>query len=310
MNLKKPYFWDLKKPNYISYILTPFTLPIILRNFFFNLLKKKNFSKIKTICIGNIYLGGTGKTPLTIKIFEILKKHNHKVATVKKFYKNQIDEQLLLKEATSAIISKSRKNALYEGIKNKYEILLFDDGLQDIEIDYDKKIVCFKINNWIGNGQLIPAGPLREKISSLKRFDALFLNGSNNNIHEYTEQIKKINPNIKIFKSKYRIKDIYKYDLNSEYLIFSGIGNPKDFKSLMLENNFKIKKEVLFTDHFNYSSKNLEDILNLARNEKLKIMTTSKDYIKLPKYYKKEISCLDIDLEIENQNELIDFLIN
>ena len=310
MNLKKPYFWDLKKPNYISYILTPFTLPIILRNFFFNLLKKKNFSKIKTICIGNIYLGGTGKTPLTIKIFEILKKHKHKVATVKKFYKNQIDEQLLLKEATSAIISKSRKNALYEGIKNKYEILLFDDGLQDIEIDYDKKIVCFKINNWIGNGQLIPAGPLREKISSLKRFDALFLNGSNNNIHEYTEQIKKINPNIKIFKSKYRIKDIYKYDLNSEYLIFSGIGNPKDFKSLMLENNFKIKKEVLFTDHFNYSSKNLEDILNLARNEKLKIMTTSKDYIKLPKYYKKEISCLDIDLEIENQNELIDFLIN
>ena len=157
---------------------------------------------------------------------------------------------------------------------------------------------------------MIPAGPLREKISSLKRFDALFLNGSNNNIHEYTEQIKKINPNIKIFKSKYRIKDIYKYDLNSEYLIFSGIGNPKDFKSLMLENNFKIKKEVLFTDHFNYSSKNLEDILNLARNEKLKIMTTSKDYIKLPKYYKKEISCLDIDLEIENQNELIDFLIN
>ena len=310
MNLKKPYFWDLKKPNYISYILTPFTLPIILRNFFFNLLKKKNFSKIKTICIGNIYLGGTGKTPLTIKIFEILKKHNHKVATVKKFYKNQIDEQLLLKEATSAIISKSRKNALYEGIKNKYEILLFDDGLQDIEIDYDKKIVCFKINNWIGNGQLIPAGPLREKISSLKRFDALFLNGSNNNIHEYTEQIKKINPNIKIFKSKYRIKNIYKYDLNSEYLIFSGIGNPKDFKSLMLENNFKIKKEVLFTDHFNYSSKNLEDILNLAKNEKLKIMTTSKDYIKLPKYYKKEISCLDIDLEIENQNELIDFLIN
>jgi len=310
MNLKKPYFWDLKKPNYISYILTPFTLPIILRNFFFNLLKKKNFSKIKTICIGNIYLGGTGKTPLTIKIFEILKKHNHKVATVKKFYKNQIDEQLLLKEATSAIISKSRKNALYEGIKNKYEILLFDDGLQDIEIDYDKKIVCFKINNWIGNGQLIPAGPLREKISSLKRFDALFLNGSNNNIHEYTEQIKKINPNIKIFKSKYRIKNIYKYDLNSEYLIFSGIGNPKDFKTLMLENNFKIKKEVLFTDHFNYSSKNLEDILNLAKNEKLKIMTTSKDYIKLPKYYKKEISCLDIDLEIENQNELIDFLIN
>ena len=63
-----------------------------------------------------------------------------------------------------------------ESIKKKYAILIFDDGLQDSQIDYDKKLVCFKSDNWIGNGQIIPAGPLREKISSLKRFDAIFLN--------------------------------------------------------------------------------------------------------------------------------------
>ena len=84
MNLKKPYFWDLPKPNIISYLLIPFTIPIILRNFLFKFFKKEKLSKIKTVCVGNIYLGGTGKTPLTIRIYEILKKLNYKVATAKK----------------------------------------------------------------------------------------------------------------------------------------------------------------------------------------------------------------------------------
>ena len=69
MNLKKPSFWEQSKPNLVSYILLPFSLPILLRNFLFQFIKKEKSSKIKTICIGNIYIGGTGKTPLTIKIY-------------------------------------------------------------------------------------------------------------------------------------------------------------------------------------------------------------------------------------------------
>ena len=110
MKLKKPSFWDLQKPNFLSYLLIPFSLPIIIRNFLFQFLKKEKSSKIKTICVGNIYLGGTGKTPLTIKISEILKQLNIKVATVKKNYSDQKDEELLLKQKTSLIIADSRKN--------------------------------------------------------------------------------------------------------------------------------------------------------------------------------------------------------
>ena len=89
MSLKKPSFWDLPKPSLVSYLLIPFTLPIVLRNFLFQFLKKEKSSNIKTICVGNIYLGGTGKTPLTIKISQILNKQGVKVATVKKNYLNQ-----------------------------------------------------------------------------------------------------------------------------------------------------------------------------------------------------------------------------
>ena len=308
MKLKKPSFWDLTKPNFLSYLLIPFSLPIILRNFLFYFLKKKKISKIKTICVGNIYLGGTGKTPLTIKISQILKQEGIKVATIKKNYLNQKDEQLLLKQKTSLIIADSRKDAISQGIKEKYDILVFDDGLQETKIDFDIKLVCFKSKIWIGNGQLIPAGPMREKISSFKRFDAVFLNGSSGNFEEIEKQIKNINLDIKIFKTFYKILNIQTYNLESKYLIFSGIGDPSSFRDILVENKFNVAREMVFPDHHDYSLYDLEKIRNIARNEKLKIITTEKDFMKIPQEFKKEINFLTIDLIIQDERKLIELL--
>ena len=308
MKLKKPSFWDLTKPNFLSYLLIPFSLPIILRNFFFQFLKKEKSSDIKTICVGNIYLGGTGKTPLTIKISQILKQEGIKVATIKKNYSNQKDEQLLLKQKTSLIIADSRKDAVKQGIKEKYDILVFDDGLQETKIDFDIKLVCFKSKIWIGNGQLVPAGPMREKISSLKKFDAVFLNGSTGNTEEIEKQIKSINLDIKIFKTFYKILNIQTYNLESKYLIFSGIGDPSSFKDILVENKFNVAREMVFPDHYDYSLKDLEKIQNIARNEKLKIITTEKDFMKIPQEFKKEINFLTIDLIIQDERKLIELL--
>ena len=308
MNFKKPYFWDLPKQNIISYLLLPFSIPLIIRNFIFDFIKRKKTSNIKTICVGNIYIGGTGKTQLTIKIYKILDKLNNKVATVKKDYLNQRDEQLLLKKKTSLIISKSRSIAIQEGIKKNYEFLVFDDGLQDAKIDYDLKLVCFNSKNWIGNGQYIPAGPMREKISSLKKFDAIILNGKSKNFEDIEKQIKKVNPLIEIFKSVYKISDISKYDLNSKYLIFSGIGNPANFKNTLLENNFKVAKEIIFPDHHDYSYKDLKKIRDIAKNENFKIITTEKDYMKIIDEFKNEINYLEIDLSIQDEDRLINLL--
>ena len=308
MKLKKPYFWDLTKPNFLSCLLIPFSLPVILRNFLFHFLKKKKSSDIKTICVGNIYLGGTGKTPLTIKIYQILKQEGIKVATIKKNYLNQKDEQLLLKQKTSLIIANSRKDAISQGIKEKYDILVFDDGLQETKIDFDIKLVCFKSKIWIGNGQLVPAGPMRERISSLKRFDAVFLNGSSGNFEKIEKQIKNINLDIKIFKTFYKILNIQTFNLESKYLIFSGIGDPSSFRDILVENKFNVTREMVFPDHYEYSLNDLKKIRNIAKNEKLKIITTEKDFMKIPQEFKKEINFLTIDLIIQNERELIKLL--
>ena len=308
MMLKKPKFWDLSRPNLISYLLLPFTLFILLRNYFSKKKGKKKFNQIKTICVGNIYLGGTGKTPLTLKIYEILKNRNLNVSTAKKFYPDQKDEQLLLSDNSSLILEKTREKAIKKGIKNNLDFLIFDDGIQDLSLEYDLKFVCFKTNNWIGNGQLIPAGPLREKISSLIKYDAVFLNGASNDLDKIILKIRTINPKIKIFTTSYKPINIKKFDLNLKYLIFSGIGNPNDFKNILINNKFIIKKEFIFPDHFEYSKRDIEKIIEIGKKENLKIMTTEKDFVKIDKEFKSDIDFLKIDLSIDQENELIELI--
>ena len=308
MMFKKPKFWDLSRPNLISYLLLPFTLFILLRNYFSKKKGKKKFNQIKTICVGNIYLGGTGKTPLTLKIYEILKNRNLNVSTAKKFYPDQKDEQLLLSDNSSLILEKTREKAIKKGIKNNLDFLIFDDGIQDLSLEYDLKFVCFKTNNWIGNGQLIPAGPLREKISSLIKYDAVFLNGASNDLDKIILKIRTINPKIKIFTTSYKPINIKKFDLNLKYLIFSGIGNPNDFKNILINNKFIIKKEFIFPDHFEYSKRDIEKIIEIGKKENLKIMTTEKDFVKIDKEFKSDIDFLKIDLSIDQENELIELI--
>ena len=214
-----------------------------------------------------------------------------------------------MKQKTSLMIVDSRKDAINIGIKEKYDVLIFDDGLQETKIDYDIKLACFKSKNWIGNGQLLPAGPLREKVSSLKKFNAVFLNGNSSNFKKIENQIKKISLDIKVFKTFYKVSNIQKYNLELKYLIFSGIGNPSDFKDILLKNKFNIAREIIFPDHYKYSLNDLEGMWNTAKKERLKIITTEKDFMKIPGKFKKKIDFLAIDLVIQDEKKLIDLLI-
>ena len=181
MNLIKPSFWD-KKIGFLSLVLYPITIIYILVIFFKRKFSKVQKFKIPIICVGNIYLGGTGKTTLSIKIYNLLKERGLKVCFIKKFYSNQEDERNLLSMKGFLISKKTRKEALLEAIKRGFKIAIFDDGLQDKTVEYDKKIVCFNNKNWIGNGKTIPSGPLREDINSIRKYDYVFLNGNLENL--------------------------------------------------------------------------------------------------------------------------------
>ena len=308
MKINKPKFWDLKKTTYLSKLLQPFTLPLIINNYFLSLNKKNKNKKIKTICLGNIYVGGTGKTPLTIKLNKILQGLNFKTATIKKFYKKQNDEQILLNNKTRLYCNKKRSEALNEAIKDGIEIAIFDDGLQDRSLKYDLSFVCFNNENWIGNGKLIPSGPLRENLKSILKYDAIFLNGNEEDNLDIKKSIKKISNNIKIFETLYKPTNVDKFNPNDNYLIFSAIGNPNTFRMTLLKNKIKIIKEIIFPDHYQYKKMDIEQIKHIALNLNLKIITTEKDFVKIPKKYSDDINFLEIDLIIKKQDELISFI--
>jgi len=307
MIYKKPRFWDFPNPNLFTYLLFPLTIPIRMNNFLLNNKSKIKSKDIFTICVGNIYLGGTGKTPTAIKLNKILTKYNLNVAIGRKFYPSHKDEIKILNEESNLLISSSRDKIL--SLKNlNVEVIIFDDGLQDKKIDYDLKFVCFDCLNWIGNGLLIPAGPLRENLKSLKKYDAVFLKNFTNSKKNIIKIIKKINHKIKIFFTNYKITNLNKFNFANKYLIFSGIGNPEDFKNILIKNNIKIIHEMIFPDHFDYKVDDLRKVKKIAKKYNAKIITTEKDYVKLPKKERRGIDYIKIELIFKNQKSLIHFI--
>jgi tetraacyldisaccharide 4'-kinase len=309
MKLKKPKFWDYKKPNLYAYLLLPISIILRLVSKLKSKPQNKN-SKIRTICVGNIYIGGTGKTSLVIKIKEILHQKNIKTCFIKKFYSDQTDEQQLLNNNGPLFTATKRITSLNEAISNGYEVAIFDDGLQDSNISYDLEIVCFNNLNWIGNGFTLPSGPLREGINNLKFYDNIFLNGNKENLVDIKHQIKKINPKININEGKYIPLNIDDFDKNHEYLIFSGIGNHKTFVNMLKNNNLKIIDDLEYPDHYQYLEKDFNEIIYKAKKYGAKIITTEKDYLRLDSFDKTEILFIKSSLKIMDEKNFIDILMD
>ena len=308
MKLKKPKFWDHKKPSFFSYLLLPFS---IILDLITKIKSKPKFSnsKIKTICVGNIYIGGTGKTSLAIKIKEILDKNNIKACFIKKFYPNQTDEQKLLSKNGVLFSNLKRITALNEAIAEGFEVAIFDDGLQDSSIKYDLEIVCFNNLNWIGNGLTLPSGPLRENINNLKSYENVFLNGNEESLIAIKEQIKRINPNININSGKYTPLNIGEFDKDQNYLVFSGIGNHKTFVEMLKNNKLKIVSDLEYPDHYQYSKKDFDEIIINAKKFNAHIITTEKDYLRLENLNRNEIFYVKSSLDISDEKNLTNKLI-
>ncbi len=304
MLIKKPRFWDSEKISIYSIILYPisiiyFFLLTIIKKF-----KKNQNFEIPIVCVGNIYLGGTGKTPLVYEIYNILNSIGKNPAIIKKYYNYLEDEISLLKSKSIVFSEKNRSLAIKELIENKYDTAIMDDGFQDFSIQKNFSILCFNEKQWIGNGLLIPAGPLRENLNSLSRANCIFINGKKNtNIEKQINKIKENN----IFYTKYVPKNISNFS-NKKIIAFAGIGNPINFFELIKDNNLNLIDYRSFPDHYNFSEKDLNDLILKAKNNDAILLTTEKDYFRINNSFKNSIEKLEVKLEIENKDNFIKLL--
>ena len=305
MKLIKPRFWDTK--NFLSFILYPLSAITYLINIIKKLSNKKKF-EIKTICIGNIFVGGTGKTSLAIEINQLLRK-KFKTVFIKKNYENQSDEINLLRNKGKIISLDNRENALLTAIKKKYQVTILDDGLQQKNINYDLKIVCFNSDDAFGNGYMFPAGPLRESIKEIKNYDLAFLNGEKKN-NKLKSKLKSLNKNLEIFEGQYKPLNLKNFDLKKKYLMFCGIGNPHEFSQTLIKYKFNICDKIVYPDHHQLTDVDLKKLKDRAKKEKLTLITTEKDFFRLSKIQRKNIKFLKIKLEITNKNKFKKILIS
>ena len=303
MNFFKPKFWDKSNVSSISILLFPIALIIQWLGFLKRTLTKTHKFSIPVICVGNIYLGGTGKTPLCIEIFSILKNLNLNPVFIRKKYDAFQDEVDLQKQTGSVYQNKIRGTAVKKALENKADIAILDDGFQDFSIKKNLSIICFNEKQWIGNGLVIPAGPLREGLSALKRANCVVINGKKN--IDIENKIFSKNKDIKIFYSKYNSKNINEFE-KKKVIAFAGIGNPENFFTLLKDNGVNIVKEIIFPDHHKYSEKELENLINKKKENNNILLTTEKDYLRINDNYKKNINFLKIEVQIENRNQFIE----
>ena len=303
MKLKKPKFWDNPKLSIWSILFFPFSLIY----FFFSYIKQLKRSKkfhVPVVCVGNIYLGGTGKTPLAKEIFKITKSLGKNPAFVKKYYDYLQDEIEMLEGVGKTFIAKERAEGIELLIKNNNDIAILDDGFQDSSIRKSFSILCFNQKQWVGNGFLIPSGPLRERLSSIKRADCIVINGDKDNIIE--NQINKIKQ-LKIFYTKYKPKNL-EILKDKKIFAFAGIGNPLNFFELLKKNNLQLLNYQSFPDHYNYKKKDLDNLKSKAKELNALLLTTEKDYCRIDSDFRKGIEKLDVDLEIDSKEEFINLI--
>ena len=303
MKFLKPRFWDNDQISLYSIFLLPVSLLMQIINFVRRLMVKSQKFSIPIICVGNIYLGGTGKTPLCSELFSILKNLNKNAVFIRKKYDSFQDEINLLKQIGPVYEKSKRINALDEAIQNKFEVAVLDDGFQDFSVEKDLSIVCFNEKQWIGNGFIIPSGPLREGLSALTRANCVIINGKKNiNIEN---KILKNNKLIKIFYSKYKPQNISDFK-NRKIICFAGIGNPINFFDLLKKNEINVLEQTSFPDHHNYSKAELDILIKKAKENNATLLTTEKDYLRIEEKYRGNINRLKIKIEIENKNEFIE----
>ncbi len=312
------FFYNLWYSNSLQYklislMLYPFSLLWIIIDKLKFLMTKPYTSHLKIICVGNINVGGTGKTPISIFIFKILKKMGHNPIFLTSGYKGKIskpcianndvtlfgDEAIILKNIGPTVVSKNKLEGVkyIENLNSKkkiYDIIVMDDGLQNYSIGKDLCFLTVDRKSLFGNEFCLPSGPLRQSLNSCKKnINKIILTG-NRNFKKNHNILKKdiLNSYIKVDK----------VSVKKKYLAFSGLGNNVKFFNTLKNANYNIALTKEFKDHHNYKENEIADLIKLANENNLKLITTEKDIVKIPKKYHLKINYLKMKIEFDKQD--------
>ena len=320
--LKAPKFWYKKNNTIYSNTLYPFSLLFRFGTKLRYLFSNEKPSLIPTICIGNIVVGGAGKTPVSMKIAKMLTKAGYKPHFISKGYSGITkestlvapwhspisvgDESLLLSEVAYTWIGKNRIQSSYLAKKNGADCLIMDDGFQNPSIKKDFSIIVVDGEQAFGNKRVMPSGPLRESIRrGFSRTNVVVVIGKISD-----ELIKLIPATIPMFKAKFTIKKDNEIFKGKNVTAFAGIAYPNKFFKTLETQGASVIKKISYSDHYIYNENDLLSLVEIANKTKSILVTTRKDFVRIPKPYRSLINTLDGEIMFEKEDIITDLLSN
>ena len=266
-------------------------------------------ASVPVVCVGNLTAGGTGKTPLAIAIGERLKARGLKVCFLSRGYGADIpgamvvdaaedtaedvgDEPLMLAQHAMTIVSPDRPAGARLAVSRGAQVVVMDDGFQNPSLSKDLSFVVVDAAKGFGNGCLIPAGPLRERVEDgLGRAEAVIVMGTGHVFLPVEKPILRavLEP---LPEERTRLK-------NKRVVAFAGIGEPKKFFATVEDCGAIITSRFEYADHYAYSEDDLADLREIAARQDAALLTTEKDLLRLEPEFREGIGCLKVAAKFE-----------
>ncbi len=324
MRLKSPQFW-YKPKSFGGMALSLFTPFYLAGHRIYQKANKAYKADIPVLCIGNVVVGGSGKTPCALSIMSVIRSEHiarrpcflsrgykgteegpltvdrakHKAASVG-------DEPLLLADRAPTIISADRKKGAQYIEERDFDLIVMDDGLQNPGLFKDIKLIVISGTDGFGNGKLLPAGPLREPLPcAIKRADGFILIGKDK------QNVRAMLPADKpVFAASLVVPDSWVANTNTPYVAFSGLARPDKFKASLEGKGLNIVSWHTYPDHHPYAEAELAELKAIAEQKKARLITTAKDAVRIPHSFMKSspIDILPIETKWEDQAALGKFL--
>jgi tetraacyldisaccharide 4'-kinase len=315
-----PLFW--KDKTKLSTALLPASqLYAFLAEFRRNHIKPTKFS-VPVICVGNVVAGGSGKTPVALALGELLKANNTNAHYLLRGYKGRLkgplrvdpkkhtaldvgDEALLLAQTLPTWVSADRVEGAKAAIADGAELILMDDGFQNPALHKDISLLVIDGEYGFGNGRLIPAGPLREyPEAALKRAQAIVLMGEDRYgiLTSLPAHMPVLRARIEPVLSPEEFKGI-------PVLAFAGIARPRKFYRTLKQLGCDVRRMVAYPDHYLFKPKDLTFLCEEAKKQEARLVTTAKDYVRLPEAMRGQVLSVPVYAIFEYRDALLNIIL-
>lgn len=324
--IKSPNFWYQKR-GLFSYVLWPlgvlYGAATALR---LQKLEGALRAKCPLICVGNINVGGTGKTPTTIALVERLQARGRSIVVISRGYRGseagpvlvnpmqhtakQVgDEPLLISAFCAVVVARDRRAALKLAEEQVPDVILMDDGFQSPLIHKDLSIVVVNAALGFGNGFCIPAGPLREPVNGgLKRSDIFLSIGSEDSQKKLQAQLTNSFDETHVTGEVKPLNTGMNWE-GLDVFAFAGIAHPLNFFTTLKWLGANIRGHESLSDHEPLSPALMKRLAGKAAKMNAQMVCTEKDAARLPMEYRKQVLALPVRLEISDWSK-IDILLD